>query len=67
MNPDDILLQTMSKNFEYDKVRREIDAIDDVVILRDLAKSFIKLYMKQQETLTQTIKMTPDSIKPPQP
>ena len=51
MDPDKIELENLSKSFEYFKVSAEIDSIDDVEILRDYAKSYIKLYLKQQEVI----------------
>mgnify|MGYP006220093835 CR=1 FL=1 len=52
MNPDNIELNNLSKSFEYTKLASEIDDCDDRDILRNIAKSFIKLYYKQQETLS---------------
>jgi hypothetical protein len=51
MNPDEIKLKKLSKNFEYEKLSRDIDSIDDIKVLRDVTKSYVKLYLKQQETL----------------
>jgi hypothetical protein len=52
MNPDDISLQSVSKSFEYEKLSRDIDSIDDIKVLRNVTKSYVKLYFKQQETLS---------------
>lgn len=52
MNPDEILLESLNKNFEYEKYSREIDAIDDVKLLKCIAKSYFKLYLKQQEVVS---------------
>jgi hypothetical protein len=52
MNPDKISLDSMTKMFEYEKLSRDIDSIDDIEILRSLAKSHIKLYLKQQEVVS---------------
>jgi len=52
MNPDNIKLDNLSKNFEYMKHSREIDTITNIDELKNLAKSYIKLYMKQQEVLS---------------
>jgi hypothetical protein len=41
----------MNKLFEYEKLSREIDECCDLDELRNLTKSHIKLYMKQQEVL----------------
>lgn len=51
MKPDDINLETTSRLFSYEKISREIDTIDNLDVLRDLAKSYAKLYMKQQEVV----------------
>lgn len=51
MKPEDITLENMSKIFEYEKQSREIDRIENPIDLRNLAKSFLKLYLKQQEVL----------------
>ncbi len=51
MNPDEIKLEKLSKNFEYERLSRNIDSIDDIKVLRNVTKSYVKLYLKQQETL----------------
>jgi len=51
MDPSEISLETPSKSFEYEKLSREIDKIEDVEILRNTLKSYVKLYFKQQETI----------------
>ena len=52
LDPDKITLDKPSKSFEYERVSRDIDKIDEVDVLRNIAKCYIKLYLKQQETLT---------------
>jgi hypothetical protein len=51
MNPDKISLENLTKSFEYFKIATEIDNICDLESLRNIAKSYCKLYYKQQETL----------------
>ena len=51
MDPDNITLESISKLFEYEKLSRDIDSIDDLETLRTLAKSHIKLYFSQQEVI----------------
>jgi hypothetical protein len=51
MDPDKISLENMSKLFEYEKLSRDIDSIEDIETLRNLTKSYIKLYFKQQEVV----------------
>jgi len=52
MDPNDIKLSNLSKSFAYQKLASEIDECDDRDELRNIAKSFIKLYYKQQETMS---------------
>lgn len=58
MNPDKIQLENLSKNFEYAKASIEIDSVDDLDDLRNIAKSYMKLYMKQQEVLSELLSLT---------
>ena len=51
MKPDDINLETTSRLFSYEKISREIDTIDSLYVLRDLAKSYAKLFIFQQEVV----------------
>lgn len=53
MNPNDILLTNLNKSFEYEKVARNIDSISDIDECRNIAKSFAKLYLKQEEILSE--------------
>lgn len=50
MDPDKIELETMSKMFEYEKYSRLIDELN-VDELKNFAKSYFKLYLKQQEVI----------------
>lgn len=52
MDPDNIELENLSKSFEFFKVSSEIDNMDDVNQLRLVAKSYYKLYLKQQEVVS---------------
>lgn len=52
MNPDKISLEDLSKNFEYHKYSLEIDSIDSIEDLKNIAKSYCKLYLKQQEVIS---------------
>lgn len=51
MNPDSIELENLSKSFEYFKYSAEIDSITDLDKLRNVAKCYYKLYLKQQEVV----------------
>lgn len=52
MNPDNIALDDINKLFEYEKISRDIDNISDIKILQNMSKSYVKLYIKQQEILS---------------
>ena len=51
MDPNSIQLTNLNKSFEYEKIARGIDSIIDIDELKNFAKSFAKLYLKQQEVL----------------
>lgn len=52
MDPTKIDLENLNKNFEYHKSSLEIDSIDDIEELKNIAKCYCKLYLKQQEVLS---------------
>ena len=52
MDPNSISLSNMNKMFEYEKLSRDIDSIENIETLRNFAKSYIKLYLKQQEVVS---------------
>lgn len=56
MDPNEIILDNLSKNFEYVKACIEIDSITDVEQLKNISKAYMKLYMKQQEVLSDMLK-----------
>ena len=51
MDPQKIELENLSKNFEYEKISREIDLCENLDQLKNIAKSYVKLYFKQQEVV----------------
>lgn len=51
MDPNKIDLNNLSKNFEYYKIASEIDSIECLDALRNIAKSYVKLYLRQQEVI----------------
>lgn len=51
MDPNTISLENVSKMFEYERISRDIDSIDDIETLRNIAKSHVKLYLSQQEVI----------------
>ena len=51
MNHSEIELNTPSKMFQFEKLSRDIDKIDDLEVLKDICKAHIKLYFKQQEVV----------------
>jgi len=52
MNPEEIKLDTLSKNFEYEKLSREIDGCDSISELKNIAKCYAKIHLKYQETVS---------------
>jgi hypothetical protein len=52
MNPNSIILDDVNKMFEYEKIARDIDSIDDIEIIKNFAKLYAKLYLKQQEVVS---------------
>ena len=56
MDPDKIQLEDLSKSFEYMKACIEIDAVEDIEQIKNVAKAYMKLYLKQQEVLRDLIK-----------
>jgi hypothetical protein len=59
MDPDKIQLENLSKSFEYFKVSSEIDNIDNLEDIKNIAKCYYKLYLKQQEVVAQLITSKP--------
>lgn len=52
MNPNEIELENISKMFEYEKIARDIDNLEDINSIKNIAKSYVKLYIKQQEIVS---------------
>jgi hypothetical protein len=53
MDPSKINLSNVTKLFEYEKISREIEQCDDLDDLKNIAKSYTKLYFAQQEAILQ--------------
>jgi hypothetical protein len=51
MDPNSIELENINKLFEYEKIARDIDSIDDIEIVKNFAKAYVRLYLKQQEVI----------------
>lgn len=52
MNPDQIKLESINRLFEYEKHCRLIDNLNGAD-LKNFAKLYFKLYLKQQEVISQ--------------
>jgi len=52
LDPSSISLSTPSKSFAYEKISREIEGCDDLSVLKDALRCYVKLYFKQQETMS---------------
>jgi hypothetical protein len=52
MDPTSITLEDINKMFEYEKIARDIDSIDDIETVKEFAKAYVRLYLKQQEVVS---------------
>ena len=52
MDPNQIKLESVNKLFEYEKISREIDSCQDLSSLKNIAKSYVKLHLAQQEIIS---------------
>jgi hypothetical protein len=52
MDHEELKLETISKLFEFEKISRELDTCTNIDLMRNVCKCYVKLYMKQQETLS---------------
>jgi hypothetical protein len=52
LDPSQITLETPSKSFAYEKLSREISDCNDIVILKEALRCYVKLYFRQQETIS---------------
>jgi hypothetical protein len=52
MDPNKIILESIGKLFEYEKISREIDSCEDLNLLKNIAKSYVKLHLAQQEVIS---------------
>ena len=43
--------KSVAKQFEYEKISREIDGCDDVQELRKMLKNYVQLHFRTQEIL----------------
>ena len=48
-----ITLSSPSKLFAYEQLSRDIEKCDDIVQVKDALRCYIKMYLKQQESLMQ--------------
>ena len=55
-DPSQITLESTSKLFEYERISREIEECSDIDTLKDMLRCYVKLYMKQQEVITDMLK-----------
>jgi hypothetical protein len=53
MDPNNIELSNLTKSFEYIKFSNQIDNINNIDDIRTLAKCYFKLYLKQQEVVSE--------------
>jgi hypothetical protein len=51
-NSSEITLENLTKNFEFERISREIDECNDIEKLKEMLKCYVKLQFKTQETLS---------------
>jgi hypothetical protein len=52
MNPESIKLDSMNLNFEYERISRNIDSLNNIDEVKNISKYFMKMYFLQQETIS---------------
>lgn len=52
MMPEELNLTSVNKLFEYEKISRELNACTNIDLMRNLCKCYVKLYLKQQEVIS---------------
>jgi hypothetical protein len=52
MDHESMKINSVSKMFEFEKISRELDTCTNIDLLRNICKCYVKLYFKQQETIT---------------
>ena len=52
LDPSSVELRSPSKLFAYEKMSRDIEECTDVKVLQDALRCYVKLYFKQQETIS---------------
>ena len=52
LDPSSIELSSPSKQFAYEQMSRDIEKCTDVKVLQDALRCYVKLYFKQQETIS---------------
>jgi hypothetical protein len=55
-DPSQIILESTSKLFEYERISREIEECSDIDTIKDMLRCYVKLYMKQQEVVSDMLK-----------
>ena len=53
MDPSDIVLDSTSRMFQYEKLSREIESCNDIDELKNMCRCYIKLHLKHQEVAAQ--------------
>lgn len=55
MDHEELKLENVSKLFEFEKISRELDTCTNIDLMRNICKCYVKLYMKQQESISSLI------------
>ena len=52
LDPSSVELSSPSKQFAYEQLSRDIEKCTDVKVLQNALRCYVKLYFKQQETIS---------------
>ena len=52
LDPSSVEISTPSKQFAYEQLSRDIEKCDDIKVLKHALRCYVKLYFKQQETIS---------------
>ncbi len=51
MNPEKIELKSVSKKFQYGNISKRIENIDDVKVLREMVRTYVKMHFYHEEMM----------------
>jgi len=60
MDHEELKLESINKLFEFEKISRELDTCTNIDLMKNICKCYVKLYLKQQESLVSIANAFPD-------